>query len=85
MNSPQYIDLSEKGIKVTDIRIFRTLRGRGPRRMNQPYWVVSEAGTYVFNFINEQTNVEELSELVGNGRVYVRVQDLELYGNYDKD
>lgn len=62
------------------------MNGIGPRRMRQPYWVRSNAKDSelcVFQFINDETDVLELEELIGQGRVYVRAGDVERYGGFD--
>lgn len=59
-------------IQAMSIEEFKKASGR--RQMNMPYWLKIE-NTWIFEFVNEDTNVVDLVDQIEKGIVFIRKQD----------
>ena len=60
-------------VLATGIDQFRGSSGQ--RRMRMPYWIKTDDGPLVFDFITDDTDVHALVQLIDTGLVWVRVED----------
>ena len=66
-------------VQVSSLDQMKTDGGRGGARLRMPYWVMLNNGTLLFEFINAQTNKEELILQIENKQIWIRKIDYELY------